>query len=43
MIFKHLRRRWSGDDGSVIVEAALVLPFLATFAMGTVEFGFGFR
>jgi Flp pilus assembly protein TadG len=42
-LVRFLRRRWCSDQGSVIVELALVLPVLATFALGIVEFGFAFR
>ncbi len=35
--------RLGGDDGAVIVEFALMLPFLALFMMGLFEFGFGYH
>lgn len=35
--------RIQGDDGAVVAEFALILPFLATIAMGTIEFGIGWK
>jgi Flp pilus assembly protein TadG len=36
-------RRGRGDDGTVIVESALVVPLLAFVALGMMEYGFLFR
>ncbi|HEY6531885.1 MAG TPA: TadE/TadG family type IV pilus assembly protein [Acidimicrobiales bacterium] len=36
-------RRCQGDDGAVLVEAALVLPFLVMLVLATVEFGVVWR
>ena len=38
-----LRRRGSGDRGAALVEAAIILPFLAIMVFGIVELGFLFR
>jgi Flp pilus assembly protein TadG len=35
--------RCHGDDGAVLVEAAMVLPLLATMILGAFEFGMGWR
>jgi Flp pilus assembly protein TadG len=35
--------RLQGDGGSVVVEAALVLPLIFVFLAGIVDFGVGFR
>jgi hypothetical protein len=39
---RHLRR-FRGDRGSALLEAAIVLPFLALMVFGIVELGFLFR
>jgi hypothetical protein len=36
-------RRFRGDDGAVIVEAAFVLPVVVLVCFGIIEFGFVFR
>jgi Flp pilus assembly protein TadG len=41
---RHLRRRAEdGERGAVIVEFAIVAMLLATLAMGTLEYGYGWR
>ena len=35
--------RLQGDGGSVVVEAALVLPLIFVFVAGIIDFGVGFR
>lgn len=35
--------RLSGDGGSVVIEAAIVLPLILVFLSGIVDFGVGFR
>jgi Flp pilus assembly protein TadG len=37
------RRRGRGDHGTAVVEFALVLPFLAVLALGTVDLGRAFQ
>lgn len=37
------RQRCSGDDGALVAEFALVLPFLVTFVLGIFEFGLAYR
>jgi Flp pilus assembly protein TadG len=37
------RRRCRNDDGAVLIEAALVLPFLVMLALATFEFGVVWR
>ena len=37
------RRRGSGDEGAALIEAAIILPFLALMVFGIVELGFLFR
>jgi hypothetical protein len=36
-------RRFHGDDGAVVVEAAFVLPVVVLVCFGIIEFGFVFR
>jgi hypothetical protein len=36
-------RRFDGDDGAVLTEAALVLPILVVFLVGAFDFGMGWR
>lgn len=38
----HRRRRARGQQGAVLVEAALVLPIMILVVMGIIEFGFAF-
>jgi Flp pilus assembly protein TadG len=38
-----MRRRRSGEDGALLVEAAFILPILLVLVFGLVEFGFGWR
>jgi hypothetical protein len=38
-----LRRRARGDDGAVLVEAALLFPLLLLMVFGIMDIGFGFR
>jgi Flp pilus assembly protein TadG len=40
---RHRSPRLQGDGGSVVVEAALVLPLIFVFVAGIVDFGVGFR
>lgn len=35
--------RLAGDEGAVVIEAALVLPVLLVFLSGIIDFGVGFR
>ncbi len=35
--------RLHGDQGAVVVEAALFMPILAVFALGLIEFGFAYK
>ena len=37
------RRRWASDQGSELIEYALVLPMLLLVVLGMVEFGFIFQ
>jgi hypothetical protein len=39
----QLSRRGRGDEGTAVVEFALIAPFLVLVMMGMVEFGFLFR
>jgi Flp pilus assembly protein TadG len=36
-------RRGEGDEGAILVEAALVIPFLVLLILGLMEFGFAWR
>jgi Flp pilus assembly protein TadG len=40
---KRVRSRARGDDGAVLVEAALVFPLLILLVFGIMDIGFGFR
>jgi Flp pilus assembly protein TadG len=42
-ILKTLRSRWQAEDGSQLVEFALVLPMLLLVVLGIAEFGFIFQ
>src|SRR5215204_6217762 len=37
------RRRFHGDDGSIIAESALLVPFFVLLLFGMLEFGGAFR
>jgi hypothetical protein len=37
------RLRCSGDGGSIVVESAMILPFVVMLLAGIVDFGVGFR
>jgi len=37
------RRRASGDEGTALIESAIILPFLVVLVFGIVELGFLFR
>src|SRR6478672_11639736 len=37
------RRRFHGDDGAILAEAALITPFFILILFGIVEFGGAFR
>ena len=37
------RRRFQGDEGAVLVEAALAMPVIVLLALGIMEFGFAWR
>lgn len=40
---RHDRRRFHGDDGSVLAESALLVPFFVLLLFGMLEFGGAFR
>lgn len=37
------RARFHGDEGAVLVEAAVVIPFLVVLVLGLMEFGYAWR
>lgn len=39
----HVHRRFHDDDGAVVVEFALILPFLVLVILGLIEYGYLFR
>jgi Flp pilus assembly protein TadG len=42
-IWSRAERRVRGDEGAVLVEAALAIPFLVALLLGVIEYGYQFR
>jgi Flp pilus assembly protein TadG len=42
MKFRRVRRLWKDEEGSPLVEGAIVVPFLFALVLGTLEFSYYF-